>query len=162
MSRGRQCVALGSDHAGYRYKTDIAKHLKSRGFAVTDFGTDSDVPVDYPAFIRAAAEAVAAGRCDMGIVLGGSGNGEAIVANKVRGIRCAVCWNAKAARLARQHNDANMISIGQRMVGLKTALAIVDAWLDATFDGGRHQRRIGQIEACGVDGVGMAAARGLR
>ncbi len=139
-------IAIASDHAGYQYKKKIKEHLTLMGHQIKDFGTDSEEPVDYPLFIRPAAEAVARGECDQGIVLGGSGNGEAIVANKVRGIRCAVCWNTDSARLAREHNDANVISLGQRMMGPETALEIVDAWLSAQFEGGRHKRRIEQIE----------------
>jgi ribose 5-phosphate isomerase B len=139
-------IAIASDHAGYQYKEKIKKHLTSKGYQVKDFGTGSEEPVDYPLFIRPAAEAVARGECDQGVVIGGSGNGEAIVANKVRGIRCAVCWNTDSARLAREHNDANVISLGQRMMGPETALDIVDTWLSAQFEGGRHKRRIEEIE----------------
>jgi ribose 5-phosphate isomerase B len=139
-------IAVASDHAGYQYKEKIKEHLTSKGYQVKDFGTGSEEPADYPLFIRPAAEAVARGECDQGIVLGGSGNGEAIVANKVRGIRCAVCWNIDSARLARQHNDANVISLGQRMMDSETALEIVDTWLSAQFEGGRHKRRIEEIE----------------
>jgi ribose 5-phosphate isomerase B len=103
-------------------------------------------PVDYPDFVRPAALAVGEGRCDLGIVFGGSGNGEAITANRVPGVRCAVCWNVETARLARQHNDANMISLGQRMMTPETALAIVDTWLETPFDGGRHVERIRKID----------------
>ncbi len=139
-------IALASDHAGYQYKEKIREHLESQGYRVKDFGTDSEESVDYPLFIRPAAEAVARGECDRGIVLGGSGNGEAIVANKVKGIRCAVCWNVVSARLAREHNDANVISLGQRMMTPAAALEIVDTWLAAQFEGGRHEKRIRQIE----------------
>ncbi|MEJ2323977.1 MAG: ribose-5-phosphate isomerase [Nitrospirota bacterium] len=139
-------IAMGSDHAGYRYKEMLKEHLASGGHEVVDFGTNSEEPVDYPLFIRPAAEAVARGECDLGVVLGGSGNGEAITANKVRGIRCAVCWNVQSARLAREHNDANVISLGQRLVSAETAREIVDAWLSAEFQGGRHARRIRMIE----------------
>src|SRR5688572_5233529 len=99
-------IALGSDHAGFRYKTLVAEHLTKAGHEVVDFGTDSDATVDYPDFIRPAAEAVARGECDRGVVFGGSGNGEAMAANRVPGVRCAVCWNVESARLARAHNDA--------------------------------------------------------
>jgi ribose 5-phosphate isomerase B len=139
-------IAIASDHAGFRYKTLIAEHLARLGHTVVDLGTDSEQPVDYPKFIRPAAEAVADGTCDVGIVLGGSGNGEAIVANKVRGIRCGVCWDVESARLARAHNNANVISIGQRMMPPETALQIVDTWLNTPFEAGRHQQRIEQIE----------------
>lgn len=140
-------IAIGSDHAGFEYKEQIRKLLESLAHNVRDFGTNSNQPVDYPLFIRPVAEAVACGECDRGVVLGGSGNGEAIVANRVKGIRCAVCWNLDSARLARQHNDANVISLGQRMITLETALELVRAWLDTPFEGGRHQRRIELIDA---------------
>jgi len=103
--------------------------------------------VDYPDFIGPAAEAVAAGRCDRGIVLGGSGNGEAMAANKVRGVRCALCWNEETARLSRQHNDANVLSLGERVIPEETALAVVRVWLTTDFEGGRHARRIAQLDA---------------
>jgi ribose 5-phosphate isomerase B len=147
MTRPRlPCIIIASDHAGCAYKARIKAHLEAQGYTVRDFGTDSTEAVDYPLYIRPAAEAVALGACTRGIVLGGSGNGEAIVANKVHGIRCAVCWNAKSARLAREHNDANMIAIGQRMVSPRLALTIVRTWLAAEFKGGRHARRVGEIE----------------
>lgn len=139
-------IAIGSDHAGFQYKEKIKTFLTSRGHSVKDFGTDSDAPVDYPRFIRPVAEAVARGECERGIVLGGSGNGEAITANRVKGIRCALCWNLDSARLGRQHNNANMISLGQRMMTAEMALEIVGIWLDTPFEGGRHQRRIELID----------------
>jgi ribose 5-phosphate isomerase B len=135
-------IAIGSDHAGYRYKEEIKRFLAGQGHEVQDFGTWSEESVDYPLFIRPAAEAVAAGTCERGIVLGGSGNGEAMAANRLRGIRCALCWNAESARLARLHNDANMLSLGERMLPLDTALEIVRVWLETLFEGGRHVRRI--------------------
>lgn len=140
-------IALASDHAGYAYKERIKAYLTERGYTVEDFGTDSEASVDYPLLIRPAAEAVARGDCDQGIILGGSGNGEAMVANKVSGIRCAVCWSRQTAQLAREHNNANMISMGQRTISLETALDIVQTWLSATFEGGRHIRRLNQIAA---------------
>jgi ribose 5-phosphate isomerase B len=139
-------ISIGSDHAGFEYKEKIKVLLGSLGHEVRDFGTSSDEPVDYPLFIRPTAEAVARGECDRGIVLGGSGNGEAIVANKVRGVRCALCWNLETARLAREHNDANVLSLGQRMIPLDLALEIVRIWLETPFAGGRHARRIAEIE----------------
>ena len=140
-------IALGSDHAGFEYKEAIKSMLVELGHQVEDFGTDSTEAADYPLFIKPVAEAVADGRCERGIVLGGSGNGEAICANKVKGIRCALCWNAETARLARRHNDANMVSIGQRMISQETALEIVREWLKTPFeDGGRHARRIAMLE----------------
>jgi len=140
-------IAIGSDHAGFQYKERIKTLLASLGHAVKDFGTNSDAPVDYPLFIRPVAEAVARGEVERGVVLGGSGNGEAIVANRVKGVRCALCWNAESARLGRQHNDANVISLGQRMVTLDSAFEIVRIWLETPFEGGRHQRRIELIDA---------------
>jgi ribose 5-phosphate isomerase B len=139
-------IAIGSDHAGFQYKGEIIAFLQKLGHEVRDLGTFSDAPVDYPLFIRPVAEAVARGDYERGIVLGGSGNGEAMVANRVRGVRCALCWNVESARLGRQHNNANVISLGQRMMPLATALEIVKTWLDTPFEGGRHQRRIDMID----------------
>src|SRR4051812_1710516 len=138
-------IALGSDHAGFEYKERIKQLLGELGHEVHDFGTNSTESVDYPKFIRPAAEAVAAGECERGIVLGGSGNGEAIVANKVRGIRCSLCWSLETAKLAKEHNDAQVISIGARMVSLELALDIVRTWLSAEFQAGRHLPRLAQI-----------------
>jgi len=140
-------IAIASDHAGFEYKERIKRFLTEAGHEVVDFGTDSTEPADYPLYIRPAAEAVADGRCDRGIALGGSGNGEAIVANRVGGVRCALCWNERSARLGRQHNNANMLAIGARMVSEEEALKIVAVWLTTDFDGGRHARRIDQIDA---------------
>ena len=135
-------IGIGSDHAGFRYKEEIRRFLSEQGHEVRDFGTDSEESVDYPVFCRPVAEAVASGELERGIVLGGSGNGEAMAANRVKGVRCALCWNVESARLGRQHNDANMISLGQRMMTLETALEIVRTWLETPFEGGRHVRRI--------------------
>src|SRR6266478_5538901 len=126
-------IAIGSDHAGFQYKEKIRDFLKSLGHPVTDFGTHSDEPVDYPLFIRPVAEAVARGDFERGVVLGGSGNGEAMAANRVKGVRCALCWNLESVRLARQHNDANIISLGQRMLPEEAALEIVRVWLETPF-----------------------------
>ena len=139
-------IAIASDHAGFHYKEEIKRYLVTEGHAVLDFGTDSTESCDYPAFIVPAARAVASGDCERGIVLGGSGNGEAMAANRVRGVRCAVCWDATTARLAREHNDANVISLGERLVSLETALEIVAVWLRTEFEGGRHVRRIGMLD----------------
>jgi ribose 5-phosphate isomerase B len=139
-------IGIGSDHAGFRYKESIKALLQESGHEVRDFGTDSEAQVDYPVFIRPVAEAVAGGECERGIVLGGSGNGEAIAANRVRGVRCALCWNTESARLGRMHNDANVISIGQRMMDEATALEIVRVWLDTPFEGGRHIARIQMLD----------------
>ncbi|RYD69320.1 MAG: ribose 5-phosphate isomerase B [Verrucomicrobiaceae bacterium] len=139
-------VAIGTDHAGFLYKEAITQHLKKLGHTVRDFGTYSEEAVDYPVFIRPVAEAVARGEFERGIVLGGSGNGEAIVANKVKGVRCSLCWDLRSARFAREHNDANVLSLGQRMMSVEEALEIVDVWLATPFKGGRHADRIAQIE----------------
>lgn len=139
-------IALGCDHAGFAYKQTIKKCLIETGHEIVDFGTDSDRSCDYPDFIRPAAQAVASGNCQRGIVLGGSGNGEAMVANKVSGIRCALCWDLRSARFSREHNDANMLSLGQRMISIETALEIVELWLSTAYSGGRHQKRIDKIE----------------
>jgi ribose 5-phosphate isomerase B len=139
-------IGIGSDHAGFDYKEKIKPFLQSLGHEVRDFGTDSEKPVDYPRFVRPVALAVAAGQCERGIVLGRSGNGEAMVANRVRGIRCALCWNLESAQLGRQHNDANMLALGEHMVPLDLALQIVKVWLDTPFDGGRHALRIQEID----------------
>jgi ribose 5-phosphate isomerase B len=139
-------IAIASDHAGYKYKSMLIEYLKNAGHELIDFGADSDESSDYPDYIRPAAEAVARGEAERGIVLGGSGNGEAIVANRVRGIRCALCWSEESARLARAHNDANMISLGERMVSEEQAKTIVDVWLATPFDGGRHARRVEKID----------------
>ena len=124
----------------------IADHLRATGHEVRDFGTNSEDPVDYPDFIRPAAQAVAAGNCERGIVLGGSGNGEAMTANRLRGIRCAVAWNTESARLARAHNDSNVLSLGQRLIAESEVLGIVDVWLATPFEGGRHLARIKKLD----------------
>ena len=143
-------IALGTDHAGFAYKEKIKAMLLGMGHDVKDFGTFTPDMVDYPVFVRPAAQAVADGICERGIVLGGSGNGEAMVANKVEGVRCALCWNAATAKAAREHNDANVLSLGERMIDEATALAIVRIFLETPFDpaagGGRHARRIAMIE----------------
>lgn len=139
-------IALGSDHAGFRYKEAIGKHLMKKGIEVLDFGTDSAESCDYPDFVRPAAEAVAKGEADGAVVLGGSGNGEAIVANKVKGIRCAVVHSEATAEWAKSHNNANVIAIGERTVTEAEALKLVDIWMTMEFEGGRHQRRIDKIE----------------
>jgi ribose 5-phosphate isomerase B len=140
-------ISLGSDHAGFRYKEKVRELLISLGYEVKDCGTFSEQPVDYPLFIRPAAEAVARGECERGIVFGGSGNGEAMTANKVHGIRCALCWNEETARLSRQHNDANVLSIGERMIPEDLAMKIVRIWLETPFEGGRHEKRVALLNA---------------
>jgi ribose 5-phosphate isomerase B len=140
-------IAIGSDHAGYEYKEMIRLALEEQGHVVRDFGTGSVEPVDYPAFVRPVAESVARGDFERGIVLGGSGNGEAMVANRVRGVRCALCWNLESARLARAHNDSNVLSLGERLIPRDEVMGIVRVWLETPFEGGRHARRIAQIDA---------------
>jgi ribose 5-phosphate isomerase B len=142
-------IAIASDHAGYRYKSLLVQHLGALGLEVQDYGTTSTESVDYPDFIRLAAEAVASGRSERGIVLGGSGNGEAMAANRYRGVRCALCWNEESARLSRLHNDANMISIGERMIAEASLFPIVDMWLNTAFEGGRHVQRIRKLDTLG-------------
>lgn len=143
-------IAIGSDHAGFHYKERLRVLLAEWGHEVQDFGTHSDAPVDYPVYIRPVAEAVARGEFDRGIVLGGSGNGEAIVANRVRGVRCTVCWNVESARYARLHNDANVLSLGERMIPAEELEPIVRTWLETPFEGGRHVRRIRMIDEPGA------------
>ena len=154
-------ISIGSDHAGFEYKGRFIAHLKAAGHEVTDHGTHSAESTDYPLFIIPAAQAVARGEAERGIVLGGSGNGEAIAANKVSGIRCALCWNDETAELSRRHNNANVLSIGQRMVSIEIALQILDIWLKTPFEGGRHARRISELdvyeEGRGVEGMKAVA-----
>jgi ribose 5-phosphate isomerase B len=138
-------IALGADHAGYPLKLAVAKHLADGGHEVIDFGTDSEESVDYPPICAAVGRSVAGGQADLGIVIGGSGQGEQIAANKIHGVRAALCLNEFSARLAREHNDANVLSLGGRILADTYALAIVDAFLHTPFEGGRHQRRIDQI-----------------
>lgn len=139
-------ISIGTDHAGFPLKAPIKAFLEARGHTVLDFGCDSTESCDYPDFIRPAAEAVASGKADCGIVLGGSGNGEAIVANKVKGVRCGLCWDLWSAEMTKTHNHANCIAIGARPVSEKLALQIVGAWLDSSYEDGRHARRVAKIE----------------
>ncbi len=139
-------IAIGSDHAGFEYKSLLRDTLRERGHDVTDFGTHSAQPVDYPPIVRTVANAVADRTHARGIVVGGSGNGEAIVANRVRGIRCTLCWNRESARLACAHNDSNVLALGERLITPADVLAILDVWLTTDFEGGRHARRIAQID----------------
>ncbi len=138
-------IAIGCDHAGFPYRESIISLLKSKGVAVLDFGTDSPDSVDYPDFAHPVAEAVEAGDVQMGIVLCGSGNGVAMTVNKHQGVRAAICWNEELAGLARQHNNANVLSIPVRFVTEALALALVEAFLDTEFEGGRHARRVEKI-----------------
>ena len=138
-------IAVGGDHAGVILKAEVARLLRELGHEVRDLGTDSVEPVDYPDFCIPVAELVSRGAVDRGIIFGGTGNGEAMSANKVLGIRCAVCHDVTTARLARSHNDANMLSLGARIVGLEVAKEIVRTWLTTPFEGGRHIPRIEKI-----------------
>ena len=138
-------ISIGSDHAGFQYKQALAEMLRSQGHEVIDAGTHSAESTDYPLWCIPAAEKVASGEADKGIVIGGSGNGEAIAANKVKGIRCAIAWSEETARLGSQHNNANVLSIGERMVSLETAKRLVDIWLSTPFEGGRHVQRIEEL-----------------
>jgi ribose 5-phosphate isomerase B len=138
-------VTIGSDHAGFALKQHLIGTLAKLGHEVVDLGTGSEEPVDYPPICAAVARAVARGEADRGIVVGGSGQGEQIAANKVRGVRAALCNDLYTARMARQHNDANVLAIGGRIVATGLADEILALWLDTAFEGGRHQRRIDQI-----------------
>lgn len=138
-------IALGADHAGFALKEHVKQSLITLGHRIDDLGTNSEAPTDYPPICAAVARAVASGRADRGIVLGGSGQGEQITANKVRGIRAALCNDLYTARLSRLHNDANVLSMGGRIVGFGLAEEIIKVWLDTPFEGGRHQRRLDQI-----------------
>lgn len=138
-------VAIGSDHAGFALKKELAGRLQELGHEVEDLGTDSEEPVDYPPICAAVGRAVRDGRADRGIVLGGSGQGEQIAANKVHGVRAALCNDLYTARMSRSHNDANVLSIGARIVGPGLAREILELWLETPFAGDRHQRRIDQI-----------------
>jgi ribose 5-phosphate isomerase B len=138
-------ISIGSDHAGFQYKQQIIAHLTSKGHEVIDCGTHSEDKTDYPLWVIPAAETAVRGEADFGIVLGGSGNGEAMAANKVKGARCALCWCDQTARFSRMHNNANVLSIGQRMVSIEIALDIVDIFLSTPFEGGRHVERIEEL-----------------
>ena len=144
-------VALATDHAGLLLKQPTADWLTAAGHEVVDFGVNDPTPVDYPDIIAPAARAVAAGDCERGIVLGGSGTGEQIVANKVRGIRCVEAADPVTARLGREHNDANVLAMGARIIGREVALACVAAFMDGVFQGGRHSRRVAKISALEED-----------
>ena len=140
-------IALASDHGGFQLKEQIAAYLREQGIDFRDFGTDSELAVDYPDFALAAAEAVARGECSLGIICCGTGIGVAIVANKVPGIRAANCHDTYSARMSREHNNANVLTLGQRVVGCGLALDIVEAFLRAEYAGGRHACRVDKITA---------------
>ncbi len=140
-------IAIASDHAGYDYKELTREFLLKEGYEIEDFGTCSNHSCDYLDFVVPAAQAVADKRCDIGILLGEDGNGEAIAANKISGIRCAIAWNKESARLGKEHNNANMLSIGQEMVSDEDLLEILDNWLKVSFKGGRYKKRINKLES---------------
>jgi ribose 5-phosphate isomerase B len=138
-------IGLGSDHGGYELKEKIKEHLSDKGIEVVDYGTYSCESVDYPDFGEKAAKGVIAGECDRAIVSCGTGIGISIAANKVQGIRCALCAETYSARMAMEHNNSNMLSIGARVTGIDLALEIVDTWINSKFEGGRHERRVNKI-----------------
>lgn len=140
---------MGADHAGFRLKDTIAQHLRDRGFEVVDLGTNSDESVDYPDYGAAVGRAVAARDADLGVAVCGSGIGICMAADKIPGVRAGTVHDATSARLAREHNDANVICMGQRLIGESVALDSVDAWLDASFEGGRHARRTAKLDELG-------------
>lgn len=140
-------IALGSDHGGFRLKEEVKNYLQEKGYQVRDFGTDTEDSVDYPDFALRAARAVAAGECQAGILICGTGIGMSISANKVKGIRAALCHDAFSARMSREHNDAQMLCMGQRVIGTGLALDIVKVWLESKFTGGRHCRRVEKIQS---------------
>jgi ribose 5-phosphate isomerase B len=140
-------IAIACDHGGYALKETVKQHLKDKGYEVKDFGTNSLDSCDYPDYAAPAAQAVASGECEKGIVICTTGIGVSIVANKVKGIRCALCADTLSASLTRRHNDTNMLAMGAGIIGQNLALEIVDTWLTTEFEGGRHQRRVDKITA---------------
>lgn len=138
-------IAIGSDHGGYNLKEEIKKHLEKKDIEYVDYGTDSNESVDYPEFGRKVGEAVTSGKCEKGIVVCGTGIGISISANKVPGIRCAVVSDTFSAEMSRAHNNANVLALGERVIGTGLALKIVDVWLATEFEGGRHERRVSKI-----------------
>ena len=138
-------IAMASDHGGYQLKEEVKKYLEDRGIEILDLGTNSEESVDYPEYGHACGEAVASGKADRGIVCCGTGIGISIAANKVKGVRCALCTDVNMAVMTRKHNDANMLAMGGRTTDTKTALEITAAWLDTEFEGGRHQRRVDML-----------------
>jgi len=149
-------LVIGSDHAGYLLKGAVIRHLEDGGHQVEDIGTHSEDPVDYPPICADVARRVVRGEGDLGIVIGGSGQGEAIAANKVHGTRAALCHDEYTSRLARRHNDANLLSLGARVVATELALDIVDVFLATPFDGGRHVARIEELAAIEAEESGRA------
>jgi ribose 5-phosphate isomerase B len=152
-------VAIANDHAGYQLKLPVMEHLRQQGHEVDDLGTYSEEPVDYPPFCAACARHVVGGRADFGIVIGGSGQGEQIAANKVHGARAALCHDEYTARLARNHNNANVLALGARILAVTLALDIVDTFLGAEFQGGRHQARLDELAGIEAEESEAWAAR---
>lgn len=142
-------IALGSDHAGFAFKEQVKGWVKLMGHEPVDFGCHSESPVDYPDFVLPAAAAVASGQCDRGFVFGGSGNGEAMASNKLRGVRCGLGWNRESVRLTRAHNDANVLALGGRLVDPAELESMVRAFLETPFEGGRHLARLARLESLG-------------
>lgn len=142
---GERTVAIGADHGGFELKEKLAAHLRDRGYEVTDCGTDSVASVDYPDLARAVAEQVAAGRCESGIIVDGAGIGSSMAANKIPGVRAALCYDLSSARNSREHNHANVLTLGAGLIGDGLARQIVDAWLETPWGGGRHARRVAKI-----------------
>lgn len=140
-------IAIASDHAGFRYKELVKEYLALKGIQLIDFGTNSEEVCDYPDFVIPAAKSLRDRRVDRAIVFGGSGNGEAMAANRLKGVRCCLCLNVPLAKLARMHNDSNALALGQRVVPEDQLLKIIDAWLETPFDGGRHIARLTKIES---------------
>lgn len=143
-------IALGADHAGFRYKEIIKSYLIGKRYNITDFGTDSEDVCDYPEFIFPVARAVQERRAERGIVVGLSGNGEAMAANRLVGVRCSLCFNTLSAVLARRHNDANILSLGQCFISENELIQVVENWLSTPFEGGRHLRRIKKLDTFGI------------
>ena len=140
-------IAVASDHGGFRLKLAVKEHLIERGYKVVDLGTDTEDSVDYPVYGQTCGEAVAAGKADLGVVCCGTGIGISIAANKVKGVRCALCTSVEMAELAKQHNNANVLALGGRILETEEAIRITDAWLDSEFQGGRHKRRTDMLDA---------------
>ena len=138
-------LALGSDHGGYALKREIIKHLENRGIKYSDFGSHTEDSCDYPVYAEAVGRAVSSGECERGIIICGTGIGISIAANKIKGVRAALCSDSYSAELCRQHNDANILALGARVIGPGLAMKIVDTFLSTEFEGGRHARRVGLI-----------------
>ena len=144
-------IAIGCDHVGYELKGAVIRHLTEQGYECVNYGCDSSESTDYPIYGERVGRAVASGECDLGVLICGTGIGISLAANRVKGVRAAVCSEAYSAELTRRHNNANIIAFGARVVGEGTALSIVDAFLGASFEGGRHQRRVDMLEAISRD-----------